>query len=465
MKQMETKLTQSYLELPQNLYAKTRPAPVAKSEIVIFNHKLAETLSLEFMNDPKVLTGQVGDISPSIISQAYAGHQFGHFTMLGDGRAHLLGEHAGFDIALKGSGQTPFSRRGDGLASLGPMLREYLISEAMAGLGIPTTRSLAVVKTADMLVRQSAQPGGVLCRVASSHIRVGTFQYVAALNDRATLEALMRYSVKRHYPELLSQNLSAEALAKAFLLLVIERQAALVIKWLQVGFIHGVMNTDNVAISGETIDYGPCAFMDEYHPETVFSSIDERGRYAFARQPEMMIWNLARFAETLAPLFAKREEEGFEIAQDCLERFGDMFSKGWLDMMRAKLGILGEADKDDGPLAHSILHWMQEEKRDYTNTFRNLEDMKEAPWHSQWQARIGAQDPQKTRAKMAASNPAVIARNHWVEAALNAATLGEMKTFCELLEVLQTPFEPPKDARFMRPPLEHERVRATFCGT
>ena len=367
----------TYSKLPDTFKENIKPTPVHDPELVILNDKLSKDLNLDFSKIDKgelskIFSGNSLPKGSTTIAQAYAGHQFGHFTMLGDGRAVLLGEHLvnntnRFDVQFKGSGRTSFSRSGDGRAVLGPMLREYIISEAIHALNIPTTRSLAVVKTGEKVVRENLLPGAILTRVASSHIRVGTFQYIAAKQNINDIITLVDYTIQRHYPEIKSSKNKALDVLK----LVMERQCKLVVNWMRVGFIHGVMNTDNMAISGETIDYGPCAFMDHYDPKTVFSSIDKFGRYSFSNQPPITKWNLARLAECLIPLIDKNEDAAIKIATETIDNFQNIYENKWLNMMRDKLGLFGK-DKNDLKLINDLLHWMVSNQADYTNTFCHL---------------------------------------------------------------------------------------------
>ena len=371
----------TYSKLSKTFIEDIKPTPVHDPELVILNEQLAKELNLDFSKTKEkdlslLFSGNSLPNGSTTIAQAYAGHQFGHFTMLGDGRAVLLGEHISnknnrFDIQFKGSGRTSFSRGGDGRAALGPMLREYIISEAINSLNIPTTRSLAVVKTGEKVVRENLLDGAILTRVASSHLRVGTFQYIAARQNIEDLNTLVDYTIERHYPQIKSSKTKALDLLN----LVMEKQCQLVVDWMRVGFIHGVMNTDNMTISGETIDYGPCAFMDQYHPKTVFSSIDKFGRYAYSNQPPIAKWNLARFAECLIPLIDKNEETAIKIATDVIDNFQNIYEKKWLNMMRDKLGLFGE-DKNDRQLIDDLLNWMEKYKIDYTNTFCHLMEIK-----------------------------------------------------------------------------------------
>jgi uncharacterized protein YdiU (UPF0061 family) len=473
----------SYARLPQRFYARLNPTPVRNPRMVKFNAPLAEDLGLEAQQwesemGAAVLSGNhVPDWAASL-AMAYAGHQFGHFVpQLGDGRAILLGEILSRDgtrrdLHLKGAGRTPFSRRGDGRATLGPMLREYIISEAMHALGIPTTRSLAVVTTGEPVFREAPLPGAVLARIAASHVRVGTFEYFAAQGDVEAIRILADYAIARHYQELEVSSTPYLSLLAA----VCEAQAALIARWMQVGFIHGVMNTDNMTISGETIDYGPCAFMDTYDPATVFSSIDHHGRYAFGNQPRIAHWNLACFANTLLPLLDDNHDKAITLAEDTINRFPAYYEHHWQEGMRRKLGLVSE-QPDDGTLIHTLLALMQEHAADYTNTFRLLCGVAEgdaAPagyeaWSTRWQRRL-EQEPYSCHAAatlMRANNPAVIPRNHRVEAAITAAvTRSDFSPLETLLVVLATPFVlKPEHAEYSAPPTPSERVPQTFCGT
>lgn len=462
----------SYARLPEELFLPQNPEPVAKPDLVVLNRALAESMGLDAdALEAEVFAGNKIPPGAQPIAQAYAGHQFGNFTMLGDGRAILLGEHltpsgARLDVQLKGSGRTPFSRRGDGRAALGPMLREYIISEAMNGLGIPTTRSLAVVTTGETVYRDTGLPGAVLTRIAASHIRVGTLEYLAATRNREALRALADHTQKRHYPDL-----AAEA-HRALLEAVIDRQASLIARWMLVGFIHGVMNTDNMALSGETIDYGPCAFMDTYDPETVFSSIDRQGRYAYGNQARIAHWNLARLAETFVPLLDDDEQRGVEIAKEILGIFPERFESHWLGGMREKLGLFN-AEPEDLGLAGELLEIMAREKWDFTNTFRNLNPAAETPelgaWQAKWQARLSrqAQPIDEVIARMRNSNPVVIPRNHKVEEALAAAVdSGDLRPMHRLLEALANPYEDaPEKQNYRDPAPAGSEPYQTFCGT
>jgi len=428
--------------------------------------------SLETTSGAEIFSGNRIPPEAEPIAQAYAGHQFGHFTMLGDGRAILLGEHitpsdGRWDIQLKGSGRTPYSRRGDGRATLGPMLREYIISEAMHALGIPTSRSLAVATTGETVMREGLLPGAVLTRIAASHIRVGTFEYASASDAPDALPTLVDYTIRRHFPDLLETKNPALALLDQ----VIERQAALIAHWLLVGFVHGVMNTDNMAVSGETIDYGPCAFLDAYDPATVFSSIDHHGRYAYGNQPTIAHWNLARFAETLLPLLHDNSDQSIEVAKESLGKFPTRFRHHWLSGMRSKLGLFTE-DPGDIALIESLLETMKSSHADYTTTLRRLDPEQPsafAPWHETWKARL-SQQPQtfaEARGLMRRHNPAIIPRNHHVEAALQAAVEDDDLAPTErLLAALASPFEDrDEQSDFLAPPAPGNRVYQTFCGT
>ena len=492
----------TYAELPQIFHAPAAPTAVREPHLVAFNRPLAITLGL----DPEALAGPdgaaifAGNVLPEggrPIAQAYAGHQFGHFTTLGDGRAILLGEQvtplgARVDIQLKGAGQTRYSRRGDGRAALGPMLREYIISEAMHALGVPTTRSLAVVTTGEPVYREAALQGAVLTRVAASHIRVGTMEWAArrpakstgpstaqgaAHDDAGAIRALADYTLARHYPELADAPDRYLALLNA----ILARQASLIARWQMVGFVHGVMNTDNMALSGETIDYGPCAFMDAYDPATVFSSIDHGGRYAYGNQPPIAQWNLARLAEAMLPLFDSDQERAIERAMEVLNRFPDLFEQHRLDGMRAKLGLFTRED-DDAALANDLLAWMQRRSADFTNTFRWLTsgrlleastrpDSELEAWHGRLVARRGrqSQPPAEVEALMRRHNPAVIPRNHNVEESLLAATSHDYSVMERLLEVLATPYDHERDLPTFSAPGAGSgssgQPYRTFCGT
>jgi serine/tyrosine/threonine adenylyltransferase len=473
---MHLGLAHTYSTLSPRFYRRVQPTPVKNPELVVFNGRLAKELGWDADSiEPEAAALFSGNQLPDDalpIAMAYAGHQFGGFVpSLGDGRAILLGEAKGRDIQLKGSGLTPFSRNGDGRAALGPMLREYIISEAMHALGIPTTRSLAVVTTGEHVYREDVLPGAVLTRVAASHIRVGTFQYFAARGAYDAVRELLDYVIARHYPEARTADVPALAVLKA----VSERQSALISQWMLVGFIHGVMNTDNMAISGETIDYGPCAFMDEYHPNTVFSSIDQNGRYAYVNQPAIAQWNLARLAETLLPLIDSDSEKAVSLATEVVEKFITQFDAHFLDGMRRKIGLVSAID-GDFDLIQRLFTTMQEDEADFTLTFRRLSEYpseKVSPgmeaWLKDWRQRL-EQDPQTATERaenMRRVNPAFIPRNHRVEAALTAASDGnDLKPLHQLLAILQRPYDDqPEAAEYAQPPQPSERVLKTFCGT
>ena len=472
----------TYSKLSNTFKENIKPTPVHDPELVILNEELASTLNLDFSKTDKKKLAEIfsGNSIPeetNTIAQAYAGHQFGHFTMLGDGRAVLLGEHLvnndnRFDIQFKGSGRTSFSRGGDGRAALGPMLREYIISEAIHSLNIPTTRSLAVVKTGEKVVRENLLQGAILTRVASSHLRVGTFQYIAATQNIENLNTLVDYTINRHYPEIKTSNSKALDLLN----LVMEKQCQLVINWMRVGFIHGVMNTDNMAISGETIDYGPCAFMDHYDPKTVFSSIDKFGRYAFSNQPPITKWNLARFAECLIPLIDKNEDTAIKLATDLIDNFQNIYEDKWLNMMRDKLGLFGE-DKNDKKLINDLFNWMEKNKADYTNTFCNLMDINSDEiyknndfinWKNEWKKRseLNNSTKEKQIKLMKSNNPIVIPRNHKVEEALAEADKGSLDKMKKLLAILKNPYDNQNNIEEYQTPAPSSNEKyQTFCGT
>jgi serine/tyrosine/threonine adenylyltransferase len=477
-------LDNSYAHLPEIFFTKMDPNPVDAPKLIILNDSLAISLGLnaDTLKGEEEIAVFAGNGIPEgalPLAQAYAGHQFGNFTMLGDGRAMLIGEQitpAGerFDIQLKGSGRTRYSRGGDGRAGIGPMLREYIISEAMHALGIPTTRSLAVVTTGETIFRETMLSGAILTRIAKSHLRVGTFQFAAQWGTFEDLRQLADYAIQRHYPEIEVEENRYHSFLKA----VIKKQAALIAKWQLVGFIHGVMNTDNMTISGETIDYGPCAFMDTYDPATVFSSIDIQGRYAYGNQPSIAGWNLARFAETLIPLLHEDESEAIKIAQDAISEFPEEYQSKWLSGMRSKLGLFNE-EKDDETLIDDLLTLMQNNQADYTNTFRALTFKKLADnkmfgtpefieWHGLWQARLERQHETKESSYqlMRDSNPAVIPRNHRVEEALESAVeQGDYRVMQQLVEVLHDPYNHiPENEKYTTLP-ESTIPYQTFCGT
>ena len=483
----------TYAARPANFFARVAPTPVSAPRLIKLNRALAVHLGLDpdllsTQEGAEILSGKRVPEGADPIAMAYAGHQFGHFVpQLGDGRAILLGEvidkdGVRRDIQLKGSGPTPFSRRGDGRAALGPVLREYIVSEAMAKLGVPTTRSLAAVITGESVMRETALPGAVLTRVAASHIRVGTFQFFAARGDTDGVRHLADHVIARHYPDLARADRPYHALLDA----VIARQADLVARWLLIGFIHGVMNTDNTSISGETIDYGPCAFMDEYNPSTVFSSIDEMGRYAYCNQPRIALWNLTRLAECLLPLFSDDKDKAIEQAQFALGEFAGKFTAAYQAGLRAKIGLFTEAEGDEA-LVQDLLDAMTKNQADFTLTFRRLGEAALGPdndepvrglfidptmfdeWAVRWRQRtaLEPQSPAERRDAMDRINPAIIPRNHRVEAVIQAAVQNDDYTpFEELLAALSKPFEDVSAyAAYAEPPQESQRVTQTFCGT
>ena len=478
------KFDNTYLHLPKVFYTKLPPTPVPKPKLVVLNTPLATDLGLNFSDissgqQAALFAGSQIPEEAESFAQAYAGHQFGHFTMLGDGRAIVWGEHITprgkrVDLQFKGSGPTPYSRGGDGRAAIGPMLREYIISEAMHALNIPTTRSLAVVTNGEKVFRETPLPGAILTRVASSHIRVGTFQFAALQQDREAIKSLFDYTIKRHPPHIVEKPHKPLSLLKS----VIEKQAELMTHWMRVGFVHGVMNTDNMALSGETIDYGPCAFMDTYDPDTVFSSIDHMRRYAYANQPAIAQWNLARFAETLLPLLDDDLDKATEVAEEAINGFGVVYKEKSLSMLRGKIGLFGEQSEDES-LITDLLTWMHQQNADYTNTFMDLtnelppkgecyerDDFKE--WYARWQVRLtkNTEPLESSLSLMRSNNPVVIPRNHRVEQVLDAATNGDLQPLEDLLAVLQEPYNYRRDLKFYQlPPKPEEKVCQTFCGT
>ena len=463
----------TYATLPEGFYARVNPTPVRQPDLIAFNEALARDLGINGDDDTtiaKVFAGNQIPDGASPLAQLYSGHQFGQYNpQLGDGRAVLLGETVGpdgvrRDIQLKGSGQTPFSRMGDGRAWIGPVLREYVVSEAMHALGVPTTRALAAVRTGETVVREAPLPGAVLTRVAKSHLRVGTFQVFAARGDTEALQTLFDYAVDRHYPEV--------ADPAAFLDAVMRKQAALVAQWLSLGFIHGVMNTDNCSISGETIDYGPCAFMDSYHPETVFSSIDRFGRYSYAAQADIIVWNMAQLATALLPLMPD-PEAAVEPFTAQIHTMPDMIRHEWLKRFAAKLGI-SDPVAEDAKLIGDFLALLQDSQSDFTNSFRALVDGTARDhvldltafdiWAETWKARIADEDDPE--GLMAQSNPVLIPRNHRIEEMIAAATEGDDTLFHRLMTAYADPFtENETFADLRRAPQPSEVVKATFCGT
>ena len=473
----------SYSRLSDAFKENIKPVAVKNPELVIINKSLAKELDLDLtkINKDKLSSLFTGNTLPegsNTIAQAYAGHQFGHFTMLGDGRAVLIGEHITsknkrYDIQFKGSGKTSFSRNGDGRAALGPMLREYIVSEAIHYLNIPSTRSLAVAKTGENIIREKTLMGAVLTRVASSHIRVGTFQYIAAKEKIEDLNILLNYVIDRHYPQIDNSKNKALQLLKA----VMNKQINLVIDWMRVGFIHGVMNTDNMSISGETIDYGPCAFMDTYDPKTVFSSIDKIGRYAYCNQPAIIKWNLSRFAECLISIIHKDQNQAVSMASEIINSFNKIYEEKWLEMMRHKLGLI-ERDEKDKSLILELLRWMHIKKVDYTNTFCHLmneeklkneiyEDSDFLNWKKKWKERAlrNGKNLKDCLKLMNSANPLVIPRNHKVEEAIEAAEQDNLEPTIQLLEILKKPYSFQKNTSAYQIPIISDKKYQTFCGT
>lgn len=484
MKRKGFHFNDSYTKLPNIFYTICNPDSDLSPSLVYYNKQLDQKLGLGLANladrkKAELLSGKCLPRNAKPYSQAYAGHQFGGFTVLGDGRAHILGEHLTvdnerYDIQLKGSGRTVYSRGGDGKAPLESILREYIISEAMHHLGVPTTRSLAVVRTGELIKRYDWLPGAILTRVASSLIRIGTFEWAALQADKNSLDALLQYTIQRHNIDVRPGSNKALALLE----MVMHRQIDLMVHWMRVGFIHGVMNTDNTSICGETIDYGPCAFMNVYNPDTVFSSIDNQGRYAFGRQPNIARWNLAKLAETLIPYIHNDTDIAVEQAGRIINSFQASYEEKWLLMMRSKLGLVGQ-DKDDKMLISDLLAWMYTNQSDYTNTFlqltknqkpagNGLEERSFDKWYQRWQARLNKNGGSTTEAIriMRATNPAVIPRNHLVERGIKQALAGDYTHIDDLMEVLQKPYNPSICAQeYQHPPKPDEDVYQTFCGT
>ena len=473
------KFDNTYSKLPNILLSKIRPEKVCKPKLIIKNDSLADELGLNFSNINEyelslLFSGNVIPEDAETFAQAYAGHQFGHFTMLGDGRALILGEHITpsnkrFDIQFKGSGKTPYSRNGDGKAALSPMLREYIISEAMFNLKIPTTRSLAVVTTGEKVIREKDLTGAILTRVARSHLRVGTFQFVAVQSDLKTMKELIDYTIKRHFPSIIKDELPVLSLLKNVMMCQID----LIINWMRVGFIHGVMNTDNMSISGETIDYGPCAFMDTYNPNTVFSSIDLNGRYAFNNQPIIAQWNLLRFSECLLPFLNDDRNKAIKIAEDTINEFSDIFKKKWINMMCSKIGIEKNINTDE-KLITDLLTLLEQYKIDYTLFFSNLSNFKKPQiqafdsWFFQWDKRVerNKKNTKNIGNLMQKNNPRIIPRNYIIENVLKKAEMNDISYVIRLLKALKNPYQ--RDRNFVEfekePPKTNEKYK-TFCGT
>ena len=482
----------TYTNLPESFYSEINLDPVKKPELVIFNEDLAKSLEidadcLKSEENLEILAGNKKVEGGEYIAQAYCGHQFGHFTMLGDGRAVLIGEQKvskpiditkkesdKFDIQLKGSGRTPYSRGGDGRAVLGPMLREYIISEAMYNLSIPTTRSLAVLKTGEKVYREYVKQGAILTRIASSHLRFGTFEYAANYLGKEGVKVLADYAIDRHYPYVKNNENKYLSLLEE----VVKAHAYLVAKWQCVGFIHGVMNTDNMTISGETIDYGPCAFMDTYNPDTVFSSIDVYGRYAYKNQPKMLGWNLCRFAESLLPLLDEDQNEAINIAQEAISDYDEIYYNNWISIMRSKLGIFNKEELDKA-IIEDLLSMMEKYNEDYTNTFVSLTTKNNMDkgmfisdefknWYNNWQERLKRQpnSSEEVNKLMKESNPYVIPRNHRVEEAIEAADKGDLSVMMKLLDVLSRPYDYSNDQDdYTTLPKPSSCPYKTYCGT
>lgn len=483
---MQIPFIHSYQDLPEQFYSRVSPTPVAAPEVLLFNHRLADELQIpQEFRTAAVFSGNSPLPGSAPLSQVYAGHQYAHFVpQLGDGRAILLGElrdREGTlrDVQLKGAGRTPYSRRGDGRSALGPVIREYLLSEAMHALGIPSSRALAAISSGELVQRESAVPGGIFTRVASSHIRIGTFQYFSARNEYDAVKRLADYSIERHYPTCKTQENPYVAFLKA----VVEGQAALVAQWLAVGFIHGVMNTDNCSVACETIDFGPCAFMDYFDPWQVYSYIDRHGRYAYTNQPEITQWNLARFAETLLPLLAESQEAGIECATEIVTDFQAQFHDAWRVSMAAKIGITA-VEHEDLLLVQDFLKLLQETKQDFTLGFYLLSEVLDpqlnsglkteidfsffSEWIERWKQRL-AREPgtlSTVAEAMRRVNPVVIPRNHQVERVITAAVEGDsIAEAQELLEIITTPYQIPHSRSFCLPPRPDQIVKNTFCGT
>jgi uncharacterized protein YdiU (UPF0061 family) len=474
----------TYTTLPKKFFSESEISKVPDPKTVIFNKELADNMGLDFsgcsdLDKANLFSGNQLPPGATPFSQAYAGHQFGYFTMLGDGRAHLWGEHiipsgTRLDIQFKGSGRTAYSRNGDGKAALGPMLREYIISESLFNLGISTTRSLAVVSTGEPIMREMVLPGAILTRVASSHIRVGTFEFAAAQSDKNVIKSLIEYTINRHYPSLINKDNKELSLIR----LVMEKQVDLIVHWMRVGFIHGVMNTDNMTISGETIDYGPCAFMDTYDPNKVFSSIDHGRRYAYDNQPKVAQWNLARLAESILLGIESNIEKVLPVAEGIINEFSMVYKKKWLAMMGSKLGLFF-LRKDDEKLIYELLDWMEKENADFTKTFRDLsnatyphskiyDDNQFRQWFDRWQNRLKYNDRalQSAISLMKSVNPNIIPRNHIVDQVLKSADSGDFKPLSDLLIAIKEPYkERTSISKYENLPKPNEQVLHTYCGT
>ena len=474
----------TYTTLPKQFFSESEISKVPDPKTVIFNKELADNMGLDFsgcsdLDKANLFSGNQLPLGATPFSQAYAGHQFGYFTMLGDGRAHLWGEHiipsgTRLDIQFKGSGRTAYSRNGDGKAALGPMLREYIISESLFNLGISTTRSLAVVSTGEPIMREMVLPGAILTRVASSHIRVGTFEFAAAQSDKSVIKSLIEYTIRRHYPSLINEDRKELNLIR----LVMEKQVDLIVHWMRVGFIHGVMNTDNMTISGETIDYGPCAFMDTYDPNKVFSSIDHGRRYAYDNQPKVAQWNLARLAESILLGIESNIEKVLPVAEGIINEFSVVYKKKWLAMMGSKLGLFF-LRKDDEKLIYELLDWMEKKNADFTKTFRDLsnatyphskiyDDNQFRQWFDRWQNRLKYNDRalQSAISLMKSVNPNIIPRNHIVDQVLKSADSGDFKPLSDLLIAIKEPYkERTSISKYEDLPKPNEQILHTYCGT
>ena len=457
----------SYLELPDIFYSKTKAENFPKLELILKNKDLMDTLNINHENFDNLLLDTIYNKQLNSFSQAYAGHQFGHFTILGDGRATLLGEHINnnkerFDIQLKGSGKTPYSRNGDGKGTLKSMLREYIVSEAMHNLNIKTTRSLAILNTGQKIRRETFEDGGVLVRVAKSHIRVGTFQLASLSKKQSDIKELLEYSINRLYPDLLNED---DKYLKFFEKITIE-QMNLILDWQRVGFVHGVMNTDNMSLSGETIDFGPCAFLDEYNPNKVFSSIDKNGRYAFSNQPKIALWNLARLAETFLHLVDRKEEIAIKKIEYILKKNESTYQDNWLEMMKDKIGINDNHEKDN-ELIKELLDLMHIFKLDYTNTFVLIRNntLKKFDFMLDWVSKLNQRKKLNKNIEAKNLNPMIIPRNHIVEKVLNESANGNFNNLNEFISLLKKPYESSIPEEYITEPTNEEKVYQTFCGT
>tara|TARA_B100001250_G_scaffold406782_1_gene426410 strand:- start:606 stop:2009 length:1404 start_codon:yes stop_codon:yes gene_type:complete len=458
----------SYLNLPKIFYSQTNPEEFPNLKVILSNENLIQELNLEINDFDELIINSIKNNKNNSFAQAYAGHQFGHFTILGDGRAIFLGEHLNskkqrYDIQLKGSGKTPYSRNGDGKGTLKSMIREYIISEAMNNFNISTTRSLSILKTGEKILRNSFEEGGILVRVAKSHIRVGTLQFAMISNKNENVEKLLEYSIKRLYPELINED---EKYLK-FFDKVAENQIKLILDWQRVGFIHGVMNTDNMSLSGETLDYGPCAFLDEYNPNKVFSSIDTKGRYAFSNQPRIAMWNLARLGETFLYLIDKDEKIAIKKIEQILLKHENRHNKLWLTMMKNKINITENHEKDV-ELLNELLELMHVYKLDYTNTFIDIQNnnLNKYKFMQKWNSKL--EDRKKLNKKINITkniNPSIIPRNHIIESLLNDLDKNNLNNIKIFIEYLKTPYADNIPEKYKKEPSIEERVHQTFCGT